>query len=570
MQNSPSIKLKLLNVLVAFSIFANIAISFIPNAQAEGPGCNDAHALDIRPTGSGSQATYEAPISGNIIDGVCLKVIGTSGEHGEKETENGDSVENACFEISGLGTDTVSVTRKTDPACSTFQLKHIDTYYSEIPTVEFTYPTGSGAESTTPANIEVTLSKAIASDVTFDFDITGGTATDGVDFTSGTTSGTIPAWATTATIQLPVIDDSTDEPDETIELELTKSENATLGTNTRHTYTIFDNDEIPTVQFTTITGMDDELESSPYIEVKLSNPSASDVTFNYAITGGTATNGTDFNITGTSRTITAGGTTTTIPLEILNDYIDEVDETVEITISEPSASATLGENDLFTYTITDPEANIYACKYNDLNRNGVKDTDEVGIADWDIKITRTYNDVSEVKTSAQDSPFVRDLKTGEDGCVETYVQPDYTYKVEEINQPGWVQTFPKGDYCEAYISDMRLKSVSVSESTDSIECNFLNYDRSGDSSGSQSGNNRRTTTTTKTPTPEPTDSGEVLGEATGTVTPTATPTDTQAVLVKTGLPLMGLGLIGAINLQLGLLLNEKARRFIFSFLSKIV
>lgn len=564
MQNSPSIKLKLLNVLVAFSIFANIVISFIPNTEAKGLDCTDAQAQNITATGTGSIATYTAPAT-NTIDGVCVKIVRPD-THGEKEEINGISNEDSCFEISGLGTDTVTVERIADPACSTVELRHIDAYYSSTPTVEFTTTTSSGAESTTPANIEVTLSRAIASDVTFDFNITGGTATDGDDFTSGTTSGTITAGNTTTTIPVTIIDDSTDEPDETIIAELSNPENASLGTNTQHTYTILDNDEIPTVQFTTTTGIDDELESSPYIEVSLSNPSASNVTFDYAITGGTATDGTDFNITGSTGTITAGNLTTTIPLTVINDYIDEVDETVEITISNPSASATLGTNTVFTYTITDPDANINVCKYNDLNRDGIKNENEPGIADWEIKITRSYNNVSEVKTTAQASPFIRELRTGVNGCVETYVEPDYTYKVEEIAQTKWVQTSPDGGYCESYISDFQSRLLSDTGYSDNIECTFLNFDRSNDSSGTQSGNNR---TTTKTTTPEPQETEEeVLGETTDA--PTLIPTDSQEVLAKTGLPLLGLGLIGAVNLQLGVLLNDRARKFVFSFLSKIV
>ena len=55
-------------------------------------------------------------------------------------------------------------------------------------------------------------------------------------------------------------------------------------------------------------------------------------------------------------TISAGSTTGTITIAgIIDDSIDEANETVIVTLSNPS-NATLGSDDAHTYTITDNES----------------------------------------------------------------------------------------------------------------------------------------------------------------------------------------------------------------------
>ena len=77
------------------------------------------------------------------------------------------------------------------------------------------------------------------------------------------------------------------------------------------------------------------------------------VTVAYSVTGGTATGGgTDYTLASGTATITAGDTSTTIPLTIINDQIDEPDETIILTLSAPTY-ATIGSNTSTTYTITD-------------------------------------------------------------------------------------------------------------------------------------------------------------------------------------------------------------------------
>lgn len=111
----------------------------------------------------------------------------------------------------------------------------------------------------------------------------------------------------------------------------------------------------PTVEFSATTGSGSESTASPTVTVTLSATSASNVTVEYGITGGTATgSGTDYTLASGTATILAGATTTTIPLTIINDSSVESDETVIISLSSPS-NATLGSNISLTYTITNDD-----------------------------------------------------------------------------------------------------------------------------------------------------------------------------------------------------------------------
>ncbi|KKK60751.1 hypothetical protein LCGC14_3021230, partial [marine sediment metagenome] len=77
---------------------------------------------------------------------------------------------------------------------------------------------------------------------------------------------------------------------------------------------------------------------------------------NYTITGGAATgSGTDYTLTAGTATITAESTTTSISAAIIDDLLDELNETIIVTISNP-LNSTLGVNTVHTYTIVDNDA----------------------------------------------------------------------------------------------------------------------------------------------------------------------------------------------------------------------
>ncbi len=111
----------------------------------------------------------------------------------------------------------------------------------------------------------------------------------------------------------------------------------------------------PTVQFDATSSSGDESAATVNLAVSLSASSTGTVTVDYAVTGGTAVNADDYTISGTQLTFDPGVTSRNIVLTVVDDMDQESDETVEVTLSNPS-NATLGANTLHTYTIVDNDA----------------------------------------------------------------------------------------------------------------------------------------------------------------------------------------------------------------------
>ena len=109
----------------------------------------------------------------------------------------------------------------------------------------------------------------------------------------------------------------------------------------------------PSVDFNATSSSGAESASSKALTVDLSAASGRDVTVDYAITGTATGSGTDFTLANGTLTISAGDTSGTITIaSIINDTLDEANETVIVTLSSPG-NASLGSDQVHTYTITD-------------------------------------------------------------------------------------------------------------------------------------------------------------------------------------------------------------------------
>ena len=79
------------------------------------------------------------------------------------------------------------------------------------------------------------------------------------------------------------------------------------------------------------------------------------VTVNYAVSGGTATGGgVDYTLAAGALTFAPGVTTQNISIAVVNDTLDEDDETIQLALSSPT-NATLGVTTTHTYTILDDD-----------------------------------------------------------------------------------------------------------------------------------------------------------------------------------------------------------------------
>jgi len=116
------------------------------------------------------------------------------------------------------------------------------------PTVDFNTTASSGAESTSSSALQVDLSSASSSNVTVNYAVTGTATGSGADYTLGNGTLTITAGNTSGIITISsIVDDADVEGNETVVVTLSGPSGASLGTDTVHTYTIIDNDTLPTV-----------------------------------------------------------------------------------------------------------------------------------------------------------------------------------------------------------------------------------------------------------------------------------------------------------------------------------
>lgn len=147
---------------------------------------------------------------------------------------------------------------------------------------------------------------------------------------------TIPAGTRSVTTPVDVLGDLRDESDEILlgRLASVTGPAVVVGGDTA-TGTITDDDPGISVDDASVTEGDDG-ETTLTFKVRTSSAPADDVTVAYATTDGSATAGSDYTETTGTATIPAGATSTTIDVPVLGDTTYEVDETLTLTLSDPS------------------------------------------------------------------------------------------------------------------------------------------------------------------------------------------------------------------------------------------
>src|SRR5436309_4688249 len=223
-------------------------------------------------------------------------------------------------------------------------------------TVQFSSATYSVNENAASVTITVTRTGGTASGVKVNYATSDGTATAGSDYTAKSGTLTFRAGVAQKTFTIPITNDTLDESDETVNLTLSDpTGGATLGTPDTAVLTIIDNDSGGVLQFSSATYTVNEgvLSGKAVIKVTRSGGTASGVTVDYATSDGTATDGSDYIATSGTLTFTAGQTSGTFTIPIINDALDEPNETVILTLSNPTGGATLGTRSTAVLTIVD-------------------------------------------------------------------------------------------------------------------------------------------------------------------------------------------------------------------------
>jgi len=189
-----------------------------------------------------------------------------------------------------------------------------------------------------------------------------GTAQSGSDYTAA--NGTLN-WAdnddTSKSFTVPILGDSDDEANETVQLTLSNpGGGAALGSPSAATLTIQD-DDAPAgspgnLRFTSSTYSVGEGAASAQLTVERVGGTTGEVSAQYATANGSAVAGSDFMASSGDVTFGAGdGASKTIDVPLLDDGVEEAVETFSVALSSPSGGAGLGNPSQATVSISDDD-----------------------------------------------------------------------------------------------------------------------------------------------------------------------------------------------------------------------
>jgi hypothetical protein len=251
----------------------------------------------------------------------------------------------------------------SDPAATVFDINaalvtNVPVY--RRPRITVANNTNGSETGPTAGALTVSQSNIIGEPTTVNLNYAG-TATSGTDYT-GPTSVTIPAGSLSAPVALNVTDDTIVEVSESVDVTLSTvtAGGGTIFTPSSATNAITDNDTAEA----TIANTTDGSENGPTdgeMTVTLSNSVATDTELTYTVAG-TATAGDDYTALSGTVTVPALATTVSIPIQITDDFIDDDDETVIVTLagtnntkvtigSTPSATNTIVNDDVASVAI---------------------------------------------------------------------------------------------------------------------------------------------------------------------------------------------------------------------------
>ena len=315
------------------------------------------------PTAEDTYATTSSTLSlsGSASDetaGSGLKEVTWSSSQGGSGTA---SLSDSSWSVSGItlqeGSNTITVTATDNSNNSSTDTLTVTYTPAQTGTIAFSQAAYSRSEGYTSATITVTRTGGSDGAASIQYSTSDGTATAGSDYTS---SSSTLNWAdgvlANKTLTVPIISDTIDEENETVNLTLTNATGATLGIISSTVLTINDNDNPPTVALTSTSQSKAENQGTATITLQLSSASGLEITVPFTLSGTAQTDGSDYSITPSPLTIPIGSTSTDITVTLTNDTTYETpDETLIITLGTPT-NATRGSPSSHTLTITDDDA----------------------------------------------------------------------------------------------------------------------------------------------------------------------------------------------------------------------
>lgn len=308
-----------------------------------------------------SNAAVDPPGNGEGAQFFGTSSVNTNG--------NGDATINATFPV-GLAAGRVITATATDPNGNTSEFSAADPA-SATGSVEFENAVFKVIEDIGMITLTVVRTGGTAGNLTVDYTTVDGTAIAGQDYTA--TAGTLnfSAGETSKTIQIPILDDATTEPDETFTVTLRNTPSLeSLGFRSTATVTVQDHSTTPTMSilgvFVTEGGPGTTTDALFRINLSAAtgrNISGNYITSNISAFGGTSCNnqGVDYESRAGTFSVQPGTTTTDILVKVCGDTSAEANETFRVTVSNVSGAAifttdgigTIVNDDLLGFVLED-------------------------------------------------------------------------------------------------------------------------------------------------------------------------------------------------------------------------
>jgi glucose/arabinose dehydrogenase len=200
-----------------------------------------------------------------------------------------------------------------------------------------------GNAGTINAGFTVSLSNSSSQTITVNYASANNTATAGSDYVTASGTLTFTSGQTSQPVSVTVNGDTTFEPTETFNVDLSGATNATIGDN-QGVGTITNDDAQPTISINDVSVTEGNAgTTNAGFTVSLSNASSQTITVNYATSNGTATAGSDYVTGGGTVTFTPSQTTQPVNVTVNGDLLNELNETFNVNLSSP-ANATIADN----------------------------------------------------------------------------------------------------------------------------------------------------------------------------------------------------------------------------------
>ncbi|MCW6050661.1 Calx-beta domain-containing protein [Microcoleus sp. A2-C5] len=259
----------------------------------------------------------------------------------------------------------------------TASLNIVDNDTLPVGTLQFSAPTFSVNEDGTPvAAVTVTRTGSSTAAASATVNLTNGTATAPADYANTAIPVNFAAGdSAPKTIVVPIVDDTLVEGNETVNLSLTNPTGATIGTQGTASLSIVDNDTLPTstLQFSAPTFRINE-NGTPIaaVTVTRTGSSAAAVSATVSLADGTAVAPDDYGNSPIVVNFAAGDSAPkTVNIPIVNDTLFEGNETVNLSLINPTGNATIGTQSTAVTTIVDNDSTLqFSSPTFSLNEDG--------------------------------------------------------------------------------------------------------------------------------------------------------------------------------------------------------